>query len=447
LYEFLDKRCYYVVEEKRKPVNPSPKLVNAVLDCLRARAHLPTTVSAPAWLDGATEDQQKLKPKDIVSCSNGLLYLPTMALLAHTPKFFSHNALEFPYNKDAPAPIVWHEFIGQLWPGDFDACNTLHEMFGYFLTGDTSQQKIFFIIGPRRSGKGTIAKVLRSLLGPHNCTAPTLAGIGETFGLQPLIGKLAAIIGDARLGGKIDQNAIVERLLSISGEDDININRKNASFWVGRLISRLLILSNEIPKLTDASSALVGRFVILRLTESFYGREDKGLFERLEPELPGILNLAIAGWHRLRQRGYFEQPASSNKVAEQFADISSPIKQFVRERCELDSFHAVSVDALFDAWCAWCKDEGRNYPGTKSTFKNDMSTAFPEIQSKHLGPRGAQTLMYQGIKLATVPGIYTLCIWGIDFNDNLGDATRYSTQSRPWTNKQAAEDGDEGDEG
>jgi putative DNA primase/helicase len=379
--------------------------------------YLDTKVSAPAWLEGATEEQRKLETKNIVSCSNGLLYLPTMALLAHTPKFFSHNSLEFPYDPDAKAPLVWHEFIGQLWPGDFDACDTLHEMFGYFLTGDTSQQKIFFIIGPRRSGKGTIAKVLRSLLGPHNCTAPTLAGIGETFGLQPLIDKLAAIIGDARLGGKIDQNAIVERLLSISGEDDININRKNASFWVGRLISRILILSNEIPKLSDASSALVGRFIILRLTESFFGREDKGLFERLEPELPGILNLAIAGWHRLRQRGHFEQPASSNNVAEQFADISSPIKQFVRVRCELDPSHAVSVDALFDAWCEWCKTEGRNHPGTKASFKNDMSSAFPELQPKRMGTRGDQTPMYPGIELRAT-GIRTLCsLWMIDFND------------------------------
>jgi phage/plasmid-associated DNA primase len=71
------------------------------------------------------------------------------------------------------------------------------------------------------------------------------------------------------------------------------------------LAIRIFILSNELPKLTDASRALVGRFIILRLTESFFGREDPGLFQRLLPEMPGILNLAIDGWHRLRQRGLF----------------------------------------------------------------------------------------------------------------------------------------------
>jgi putative DNA primase/helicase len=278
---------------------------------------------------------------------------------------------------------------------------------------------------------------VRRLLGQYNCSAPTLAGLGTEFGLQPLIGKLAAIIGDARLGGKVDQTAIVERLLSISGEDELNINRKNLPHWVGQLISRLLILSNEIPKLTDASSALVGRFVILRLKQSFFGREDQGLFERLEPELPGILNLAIEGWHRLRGRGYFQQPASSDDVAEQFEDISSPIKQFVRERCELGAGHHVTRDALFDAWCNWCKTEGRDQPGIKAKFESDLSAAFSELQRKRTGSRGEQVYVYSGIKLiafspydfagllqcikafqsqmAIAPGVF---IWGIDFNQH-----------------------------
>jgi Family of unknown function (DUF5906)/D5 N terminal like len=246
LYDFLATRCYCVDPKgNHHPVNPSPKLINAVLDGLRAKAHLPTSISAPAWLGVATEDQRTHDPKDIVACSNGLLHLPTMTLLQHTPTFFCHNSLEFPFDPDAPAPLEWHEFIGKLWPGDSNAIDTMHEMFGYFLTGDTSQQKIFSFVGPPRCGKGTIAKILRRLLGEHNCTAPTLSGLGTEFGLQPLIGKLAAIIGDARLGARSDMQSIVERLLSISGEDELNVNRKNLTHWTGQLITRVLIISNE----------------------------------------------------------------------------------------------------------------------------------------------------------------------------------------------------------
>ena len=85
---------------------------------------------------------------------------------------------------------------------------------------------MFLLVGPKRSGKGTIARVLTGLLGMHNTAAPTLAGLTQNFGLQPLIGKPLAIISDARLGTRADNMIAVERLLSISGEDTLTIDRK-----------------------------------------------------------------------------------------------------------------------------------------------------------------------------------------------------------------------------
>jgi len=101
------------------------------------------------------------------------------------------------------------------------------------VTADMSQQKGFLLVGPKRSGKGTIARVLTRLVGIDNTVAPTLAGLGVNFGLAPLIGKRIAIISDARLGGRADQHAIAERLLSITGEDAITIDRKFREAWTG----------------------------------------------------------------------------------------------------------------------------------------------------------------------------------------------------------------------
>jgi hypothetical protein len=86
------------------------------------------------------------------------------------------------------------------------------------LTPDTRQQKMMLLVGPKRSGKGTIGRVLKALHGEDSVAAPTLASLGTNFGLWPLIGRIAAsvIIGDARLGGRSDIAQIVERLLSIT---------------------------------------------------------------------------------------------------------------------------------------------------------------------------------------------------------------------------------------
>ena len=51
------------------------------------------------------------------------------------------------------------------------------------------QQKIFVLISPKRGGKGTIARVLRGLVGVENFCGPTLASLALPFGLWALIGR------------------------------------------------------------------------------------------------------------------------------------------------------------------------------------------------------------------------------------------------------------------
>src|SRR4029079_19800526 len=128
---------------------------------------------------------------------------------------------------------------------------TLQEFAGYSLTGETRLQKIPLLLGPTRSGKGTIVRVLTAMLGAANVCAPTLSGLATNFGLWSLIGKQLAIISDARLSGRTDQATVVERLLAISGEDSITIDRKNMAPITQRLTTRIWILTNELPRLSD----------------------------------------------------------------------------------------------------------------------------------------------------------------------------------------------------
>jgi putative DNA primase/helicase len=212
-----------------------------------------------------------------------------------------------------------------------------------------------------------------------NSVAPTLAGIGTNFGLAPLIGKRVAIVSDARLGSRADQHAIAERLLSITGEDAITVDRKYLPAWTGQLQTRFIIISNELPRLADASGALSSRFIVLLLENSFYGREDQTLAARLLKELPGILNWAITGWYRLISFGHFTQPKSALEAVQQLEDLGSPIGAFIREKCEIGAGRTATIDQLFGAWCQWCQEQGRDKPGTKQTFGRDLRAACPGL--------------------------------------------------------------------
>lgn len=208
-------------------------------------------------------------------------------------------------------------------------------------------------------GRGVIARILTSLIGRQNVCGPTLNSLGGEFGLAPLIGKALAIISDARFVNK-NGNIVVERLLSISGEDTLTVNRKYRDQWSGKLPCRLHVISNELPQLGDASTAIVGRIVLLQLSNSWLGREDHGLESALQGELAGILNWALAGLQRLtvENGNRFTRLASADEAITTMRDLARPVAAFVREKCETGPDREITVDELYVGYRVWCDDSG-----------------------------------------------------------------------------------------
>jgi len=387
---------YFQAAGNRQPVlvpfDSNPTTVNAALDTLRSYTHLAANVTPPAWLG---DDQPSCDPRDILCCRSINLHLPTGTRLKTTPRLFAVNALTFDHDPSAAVPDPWLTFLEQLWGDDREQIELLQEWTGYCLTGDTRQQKMVLLVGPRRSGKGTIARVLAQLVGSANICGPTVSSLAGEFGLQPLLGKSLAIVSDARFSGR-DLPIVVERLLCISGEDAVSVNRKFLTAVTMKLPTRFMFLTNELPRLIDASSALAGRFLILRLSESFYGREDVDLSHKLLQYLPGILNWAIAGWRRLNDRGRFVQPASTSDAVREMEELASPVLAFVRDQCVVGPDERASLDDLYRAWKTWCEDEGRESPGPKILFGRNLLAAMPHVRSRRGTDDGR---FYEGIGL------------------------------------------------
>src|SRR5205823_4427329 len=77
-----------------------------------------------------------------------------------TPRLFVTAALDYPFTMDAQPPERWLAFLDDIFDCDQLQIDLLREWAGYLLTYDTRQQKMLLLIGPTRSGKGTIARVL-----------------------------------------------------------------------------------------------------------------------------------------------------------------------------------------------------------------------------------------------------------------------------------------------
>ncbi|WP_405673742.1 phage/plasmid primase, P4 family [Streptomyces canus] len=399
MYERLEHVVYLAPvkdgEFEQRDWAPTKQKIGNLLDALGAITLVPTDTDAPAWIDGEGDTDGG----PIVACANGLLRIRDRALLPHTPGLFNLVSVPFAYDPAASAP-TWDHFLSQIWPDDSDAIAAVQEWFGYVLSGRTDQQKILLMVGPSRSGKGTIARVLKELVGKENLAGPTLAGLGTNFGLSTLIGKPLAVIADARLDGNSNNSQVVERLLTISGEDTIDIDRKYREVWTGKLPTRLVILSNELPHFGDSSGVIARRFVLLNMRVSWLGKEDPTLFDRLVAEMPGILNWALEGLARLQRTKRITEPASSREAVTTMQDTASPTSAFVRERCTTGPACTVPVDALWAVWREWAEDNNVR-PGTKQVFGRNLLSVVPQLnRSRPRAPSGERVATYHGIAVS-----------------------------------------------
>src|SRR6266511_2349995 len=212
LYHILERVHY---EKKTKdgfelaPWEPTRNKIQNVAHALLGITFLSEHVEPPAWIEGANDDGNVLAMSNILLSLEGT----RRQKIRQTPCHFNMFAVPYDYEPDAPEPEQWLEFLHQLWPKDEQSIALLQEWFGYILSSETDQQKILLLVGKRRGGKGTIARILTALVGKENTAGPTLASLGTNFGLSPLLGKAVAIVSDARLSGNV--STIVEQGLGL----------------------------------------------------------------------------------------------------------------------------------------------------------------------------------------------------------------------------------------
>lgn len=379
-----------------QPYHPNKNDCAEMMFAVKQKCKLADDIEQPCFLRHA-EDYPP--PRECLNLHNGFLHVPTRTLLDHTSDYFTSSIASFNYTPEAKCP-VWLSTLAEYWPEATALEPTLlKQMFGYSLTPWTTLQKLLAVVGPGRSGKGTIARVLTLLVGKENIAAPTFKSLGTDFGRQALINKLLAIVGEAAFGARDDKAEITNFLKTVSGEDTVNIQRKYLSDWEGRMIARFWLFCNQIPDFLDAGKALMARIVPLKMTRSFADNPDTTLGERLEAEISGILNWALEGYRELREaKGVFTMPQASTETKELFGSLASPASGFLEDYCvmwdmkeKLPEDCWTSRDDLYLAYQNWCQDVGVHALRLSKAMEAMLSLEPARLKMvKKLAVRGVQ---------------------------------------------------------
>jgi putative DNA primase/helicase len=313
---------------------------------------------------------------------NGVLDVETGQVTLNTPLWFSLARIEAHYDHGADpyAEGDWLRMLRDQWGDDPGAITCLQEWCGYVLSGRTDLQKWMLIIGPSGSGKSIIADVLGTLLGVVNATK--LDTLNSQFGLQALYetGATLALMSDIRFGAR-DSSTAVGNLLAVTGEDEVTIERKYKTAVSARLPVRFHGSANELPRWSDNSSALQRRALILETSRGFRGTDDDdpGLKRRIVTgELGQVLRWAVEGLALLNASGgRFTRSSGADELDAQLSELSSPVRTFVNECCELGSADDfVDLKPLYTVWQGWAETNNTGRGMSQNKFRAALKALY-----------------------------------------------------------------------
>lgn len=340
---------------------------------------------------------------NLVIYENGVLNTDTWMMGPHQQELFTTNILPYSYDPHKRCPR-WVQFLEEVFSGDQERIDLLQEWLGYLLTPSYSHHKIMLLLGPPRSGKGTIGRILRQVVGGQNYSGGTLSLFAKDSFLEGLRTKPVLFISDAET--KVSPNTVgtvIERMKTISGNDEINFTRKFKSNITETLPTRTTIVANGTPRLFDDSGALAGRFLVVPMDRSFEDNPDITLGDTLAGELEGIAVWALAGLSRLNQTGVFTQPQASQDETQYIKEAYSPLKQFIEEVCVPEDKYETSTKDMYSSYNAWAISQGDS-PMTRRVF----TSAFKDTTRGRFGYGrtridGEHVRAFKGVRLRAVP--------------------------------------------
>ena len=171
----------------------------------------------------------------------------------------------------APDPCcqtpLWLKFLKEITDGDSDLIGYLQRVAGYSLTGDISEECLFFGYGTGGNGKGVFTSAVTGCLGDYYRVAPVeliTVTHGERHPTEKagLAGARLAVINEVPDRGSWD----TEKLKAITGGDVITARLMRQDYFDFKPQFKLFISGNHKPSLKSVDEAIKRRFHLIPFT-------------------------------------------------------------------------------------------------------------------------------------------------------------------------------------
>jgi putative DNA primase/helicase len=333
----------------------------------------------------------------LFNVENGTVNLRTGQLQPHNPLDYITKLAPVMFDPEASAP-TFLAFLERILP-DLDVRSFVQRAVGHSLTGDTSEQCLFFLHGVGANGKTTLLTALQAMMGDYARQAAPELLVSRGGDRHPT--ELADLFG-ARLVTSVEVDEgkrLAETLVKqMTGGDRMKARFMRADFFEWTPTHKLFLAANHHPEIRGTDYAIWRRIYLVPFTVTIPPAErDNKLPAKLAAELSGILNWAIGGCLDWQRNGLGVPPAVKD-ATEAYRAEQDVLADFLAEHCVIDPQAYAVAGVLYKVYIAWCEGSGMK-PISSTAFGRRLTERGFRADKPRIG--GKQTRIWRGLGLAT----------------------------------------------
>jgi putative DNA primase/helicase len=237
----------------------------------------------------------------------------------------------------------------------------LQEIIGTIILGIMARyQKAALFYDPfGRAGKGTMERIIRSLVPKELISAASPFKWDQEYYIAKLAGKRLNSVGELEASKPIPSAAFK----TVTGGDLLTGRRIMRDPFTFINEAAHLFMSNHLIATTDYSAAFFARWLIIHFPNSRLKSDlsiDPDLADRIiQNELAGIAYWAIEGAKRLLENGKFSSSKVHDRLMEKWRLAANSLLEFVSEECVLNSDLHERRAEFYQRYKEWCAENGR----------------------------------------------------------------------------------------
>lgn len=317
------------------------------------------------------------KHKMAFNVPNGTLSLKSGQLVPAKRDYFitKFSPVEFTDNADCP---MWRRFLDDIFGGDKELIRYIQKAVGYSMTGDTSEQCVFFLYGTGRNGKSTFLDVLREIFGdyvsniqPETIMVKNSMGNGINSDIARLKGARMVTTVEPNEGVRLNEGLIKQ----LTGDDAVTARKLYGNEFEFKPEFKLWMATNHKPVIRGTDDGIWRRIHMIPFTVQIpVDKVDRQLKSKLEREYPAILRWAVEGC-LLWQREGLKQPRAVLDMTREYRREMDVISGFLDDRCEVGEGFSAKSSELYAAYSAWC-ESNTEFKMSNTKFGVEMEKRF-----------------------------------------------------------------------